>query len=98
VTKRSLDLYAWPSVPQALESYLAEALPVLRSDERILGVAVGGSFSSRQVDECSDSDLPLGVELETWPDILQSRSKLAKQLGSSLASFCGERVGEPRLE
>jgi predicted nucleotidyltransferase len=84
-------------MPHALESYLAAALLVLRSDERILGVAAGGSFISGEMDEYSDLDLLLVVEPETWPHILESRSKLAKQLGPLLASFTGEHVGEPRL-
>lgn len=84
-------------MPHALESFLQAALPVLRSDERFLGVAAGGSFISGEMDEYSDLDLVVVGKPESWPHILGSRSQLAERLGPLLAAFTGEHVGEPRV-
>lgn len=84
-------------MPHILESFLQAALPVLRSDERFLGVAAGGSFISGEMDEYSDLDLVVVGDPKSWPHILESRSKLAERLGPLLASFTGEHVGEPLL-
>jgi hypothetical protein len=92
-----LEQRAWPAMPRALETFLETALPALRSDERLVAVAAGGSFISGELDEHSDLDLVLVGRPEVQPRILESRTKVAERLGQLLASFSGEHVGEPRL-
>src|SRR6059036_1873747 len=52
-----LDPARWPDMPPAHRAFLEHAIPALRADERLVGVAAGGSFINRSLDEHSDLDL-----------------------------------------
>ncbi len=84
-------------LPHAMRAFLKSALTTLQADERILGVAVGGSLSSGEVDEFSDIDLVIAVEPEAFGGVMTERKELACGLGDLVAVFTGEHVGEPRL-
>ncbi len=88
---------AWPRLPEPHRAFLERALAVFREDARLVGVAAGGSFVTDEVDAHSDLDLVLAVSPEAWPAILDQRIPIAAALGSLLAAFTGEHVGEPRL-
>ncbi len=69
---------------------------ILEPDENVIGLAVGGSWLSGQIDEFSDLDLIL----VTKEKISGDKSKMlgyAEQLGNFLSGFTGEHVGEPRV-
>jgi hypothetical protein len=77
-------------------NFAQKAVDVLKHDDRTLGLAVGGSWLTDQLDEFSDLDLIL----VTKEKISGNKTKMidhAKRLGSLLSGFTGEHVGEPRL-
>ncbi len=80
-----------------MRAFLKSALATLHADERILGVAVGGSLSSGEVDEFSDIDLVIAVEPAAFVAVMTERKALAGGLGDLVAAFTREHVGEPRL-
>jgi len=85
------------AIPTAIEQFLQAALPKLRADERLLGVAAGGSWNSGRLDEYSDLDLVVVTRDESFAEMMQTRLSLAESLHPLLAAFTGEHVGEPRL-
>ncbi|MEQ1907268.1 MAG: nucleotidyltransferase domain-containing protein [Vicinamibacterales bacterium] len=85
------------SLPPTHGEFLRDALDILRTDSRIVGVAAGGSYASDSMDEHSDLDLVIAVEPEHFASVMAERTEIAAALGPLLASFTGEHVGEPRL-
>ncbi len=84
-------------VPKAHRGFMGNFVGLVQSDERIVGVAVGGSFLTGQMDEYSDIDLVIAVEPNAFDAVMQDRMKIAEAAGRLLAAFTGEHVGEPRL-
>src|SRR2546427_9789326 len=92
-----LDEGHWPEMPAMHRAFLERAILQFRADERLVGIAAGGSFISRMLDEHSDLDLVV-VSLPAVPkQVLREGPDLAQRLGPLLASFPGDHVGEPRL-
>jgi hypothetical protein len=85
------------SIPDPHRRFLSSSIDVLRSDARIVGVAVGGSFLTNSMDEFSDLDLVIAADPLQYDSIMVDRPRIASSLGSLLAAFTGEHVGEPRL-
>ncbi|MFN7982642.1 MAG: nucleotidyltransferase domain-containing protein [Vicinamibacterales bacterium] len=85
------------SLPLAHRVFLERAMPILRDDVRIVGVAAGGSYASDSMDEHSDLDLVIAVEPEHVTAVMAKRADIAGALGPLLGAFTGEHVGEPRL-
>ena len=84
-------------LPALHAAFLKGALPRLQADERIVAVAAGGSFLTGGMDEYSDLDLVIAVSPAAVSQIMQERRELASTLGTLVAAFTGEHVGEPRL-
>jgi hypothetical protein len=84
-------------VPALHAEFLRRALERLRQDARLVGVAAGGSYLSRTMDEYSDLDLVVAVEPHAYAAVLEERPAIAASLGPLLAAFTGEHVGEPRV-
>ena len=88
----------WPgSMPDRHRTFLSSAIDQLARDNRIVGIAAGGSFLSDSMDEFSDLDLVIAVEPNHYKSIVTDRHRIAGSLGDLLAAFTGEHVGEPRL-
>ncbi len=85
------------ALPDLHAGFLDRALERLKSDDRIVGVALGGSYLTRSMDEFSDLDLVVACEPDAYADVLAQRQEIAAGLGPLLAAFTGEHVGEPRL-
>ena len=69
---------------------------VLKDDKTVIGLAVGGSWLTNEMDEFSDLDLII----VTTEKISTSKTKMlgyANRFGQLLTGFTGEHVGEPRL-
>lgn len=69
---------------------------ILEVDDHVIGLAVGGSWLSNQLDEFSDLDLVIVTETK----ITDNKSRMlayAEKFGNLLSAFTGEHVGEPRL-
>lgn len=79
-----------------LQSFIDSALVHIQQDPNAIGLAVGGSWISGNMDEYSDLDLVLVTTQPIAPDVERMRT-YAAQLGTMLASFRGDHVGEPRL-
>jgi len=84
-------------LPTLHAAFLKKALPRLQMDARIVAVAAGGSFLTGGMDEYSDLDLVIVVDPSAVSQVMQERHQIASMLGSLLAAFTGEHVGEPRL-
>jgi hypothetical protein len=78
------------------KKFIDTSMSKLQQDTRILGAAVGGSWL-RQMDEFSDIDLIVAVQPEAFESVMRDRITIAESLGTLLAAFTGEHVGEPRM-
>ncbi|HPQ66666.1 MAG TPA: nucleotidyltransferase domain-containing protein [bacterium] len=85
------------SMPPEHAEFLERALRVLRADERIVGVSIGGSFVTGRLDRWSDLDLVLAVDPSRVEEVMADRPRIAARLGNLAGAFTGEHVGEPRL-
>ena len=69
---------------------------ILESDDNVVGLAVGGSWLTDEIDEFSDLDLIM-VTKEKISGDKEIMIEYAKRLGNFLSGFTGDHVGEPRL-
>lgn len=81
---------------QPFQSFITNAITVIQQDPDAVGLAVGGSWASGELDAYSDLDLVLVSNRQIAPE-LAAMQVVASQFGSMLASFRGDHVGEPRL-
>jgi predicted nucleotidyltransferase len=84
-------------LPPEHARFLERALPILRADARLIGVAAGGSYAEGSMDEWSDLDLLIVVEPASYEAVMADRKAIAGRLGPLLEAFTGEHVNEPRL-
>ncbi len=78
------------------QEFVDSAKKILAVDQEVIGLAVGGSWVTNEIDEFSDLDLII----VTKKKISDDKSKMldyATRLGNFLSGFTGEHVGEPRL-
>jgi hypothetical protein len=76
--------------------FITNAIAHIQQDSEALGLAAGGSYASGELDAYSDLDLVLITTQPIAPDLEKMRA-YASRLGTMLASFRGDHVGEPRL-
>ncbi|WP_210489213.1 aminoglycoside 6-adenylyltransferase [Rufibacter aurantiacus] len=76
--------------------FAERASQLLQEDKDVIGLAVGGSWLTNELDEFSDLDLIL-VTREKISDSKDKMLAYAKRLGNLLSGFTGEHVGEPRV-
>ncbi|MBW4687912.1 MAG: nucleotidyltransferase domain-containing protein [Komarekiella atlantica HA4396-MV6] len=84
-------------VSEPQRGFLEQIIAQLKKDDRLLGLAIGGSYLSGEMDEYSDLDLIIVVADVYYQQVLHERKLFAHRLGSLLAAFTGEHVEEPRL-
>ncbi len=68
----------------------------LKPDKNVIGLAVGGSWLTKEMDEFSDLDLILVTRDKIAGDT-DKMLEMAGLLGDLLSGFTGEHVGEPRV-
>jgi predicted nucleotidyltransferase len=85
------------AAPDRHRAFLDHAIPRFRADERLLGVAVCGSWNTGEMDPFSDLDLVIAVNDDAFDAVMRERPRVAAGLGDYLAGFTGEHVGEPRV-
>ncbi|QJD79219.1 nucleotidyltransferase domain-containing protein [Spirosoma rhododendri] len=78
------------------QSFVDQAIDVLRRDTEMLALAVGGSWTTARMDTFSDLDLVLVSTRPIAPNLARMRA-VADKLGVMLSAFRGDHVGEPRL-
>lgn len=76
--------------------FLEKAVDVVQADSETIGLAIGGSYASGDMDAYSDLDLVLVTTSPIAPDLTWMRA-YASRFGQMLVSFRGDHVGEPRL-
>lgn len=76
--------------------FARNASHVLEADKNVIGLAVGGSWITGQIDKFSDLDL-IVVTRERISNDKSAMIAYAKRLGHFLTGFTGEHVGEPRV-
>lgn len=81
---------------QPFQSFITRAIERIQQDPDAVGLAAGGSWASGEVDAYSDLDLILVTNQKIAPDLTQMQD-YATRLGTVLASFRGDHVGEQRL-
>ena len=69
---------------------------ILGKDDAVIGLAVGGSWITNEIDEFSDLDL-IVVTKEKITGDKEKMLLCAKRFGKFLSGFTGEHVGEPRV-
>jgi hypothetical protein len=84
------------SIPEPHRIFL-ERIERLKSDNRLMGVAVGGSLLEDLMDEFSDLDLVIAVDPAKYSNVMKERLDIVASLGHLLSGFTGEHVGEPRV-
>jgi predicted nucleotidyltransferase len=78
------------------EQFADNVVKTVRDDEKVIGLAVAGSWLTNEIDEFSDLDLIL----VTKEKISGNKSKMlnyARKFGHFLSGFTGEHVGEARV-
>lgn len=78
------------------KEFAYQAKKVLVEDQNVIGLAVGGSWLSNELDEFSDLDLILVTQRKISDD-KSEMLRYANRLGKLLNGFTGEHVGEPRV-
>ncbi|MVM30240.1 nucleotidyltransferase domain-containing protein [Spirosoma sp. HMF4905] len=81
---------------QPFQTFITKAIDYIQQDPETIGLAAGGSWASGEIDAYSDLDLVVVTTRKIAPDI-EKMQEYAAKLGSVLASFRGDHVGEPRL-
>lgn len=76
--------------------FAQQATEILKNDASVIGLAVGGSWLSNEIDEFSDLDLILVTKEKVSADQSEMR-RYANRLGDLISAFTGEHVGEPRV-
>jgi len=90
-------LEKYSDIPSLHRDFINTSVEKLKNDNRILGVAAGGSFIFRTLDEYSDLDLVIVVNPDDYITVLKERKLIAENMGHLLETFTGDHVGEPRL-
>ena len=76
--------------------FAERSVKILRGDRSVIGLTVGGSWLTNEIDEFSDLDLILVTTEKMTQDVARMKG-FAEQMGDLLCGFTGEHVGEPRL-
>jgi len=84
-------------LPQTAERLIDSLAAAAREDGRIVGVTLGGSAATGELDEYSDVDALIVCAEGHHRELLAGARDFAASLGPLLAAFTGEHVGESRL-
>ena len=84
-------------IPVEHQNFLNKAVEILKQDNRIAGIALGGSYCTGIMDEFSDLDFVIAIYPEYTAEVMNERIQIAGKLGHLLSAFTGEHVGESRL-
>jgi predicted nucleotidyltransferase len=78
------------------KDFANRVVEIIRDDKNVIGIALGGSMITNEIDEFSDLDLVL-VTANKVSDDKKKMLKYANRFGPLLTAFTGEHVGDPRL-
>lgn len=78
------------------QSFIDHVINIIRHDPEVIGLGIGGSYITNEIDEYSDVDIILVTKYKVAGD--QSKMvSYAKSFGDYLSGFTGEHVGEIRV-
>jgi predicted nucleotidyltransferase len=72
-------------IPIGHQHFIERAVNILRQDEQIAGVALGGSYITGNMDEFSDLNLVIAVNPEATAQVMRERINIAGKLGKLLS-------------
>ena len=75
--------------------FINRALPILKKEERIIGVALGGAYAKNALDEYSGLDFIIAAAPSEYQALLESSIELAGKIGNLLACFPAEHIQRP---
>ncbi|MBK8944887.1 MAG: aminoglycoside 6-adenylyltransferase [Ignavibacteriae bacterium] len=78
------------------KSFVNNVIDKIKNDENVLGLALGGSWITNEIDEFSDLDFVLVTKNKIAPN-KELITNYAQKFGNLLNAFIGEHVGENRL-
>jgi predicted nucleotidyltransferase len=78
------------------KQFVEKVANILSKDDSVIGLAVGGSWITNEMDEFSDLDL-IVVTTEKITGDKEKMLICAKRFGEFLSGFTGEHVGEARV-
>jgi len=78
------------------QKFVDNVMQKIKEDESVIGLALGGSWITNELDEFSDIDMILVTKDKIAHDI-QKMMEYANKFGTLLNGFTGEHVGEKRL-
>lgn len=81
---------------EVYEQFAQRAVKLFQTDNSVIGIAVGGSWITGELDAFSDLDFII-VTKEPVGHSKERMTVYAEKLGHLLNAFTGEHVGEPRL-
>lgn len=84
-------------LPDAHQSFLDGALPILQSDARIQAAVISGSAVTGGMDIWSDLDLVVLVEDSAAVALTGEHFAIVERMGTLLQAFRADHLGEPRL-
>lgn len=84
-------------MPKIHKNFIFNLSEILKKDSRFLGLTIGGSYLTNEMDEYSDVDLILVIDPNNYDKIMNERIQIAEKFGNLLSAFTGEHVGESRL-
>lgn len=77
--------------------FAERAAQQLHGDARVVALLLAGSAISDDMDEFSDLDFIVVCQEQALAEVLASKRQIAESLGTLVAAFSGEHVGEPQL-
>ena len=88
----------WPgTLPRTHKKLLQGIIENLSARSDLLGLAIGGSFVTNQMDNYSDLDLKVIADPNEWESVREARSRIAASVGPLVSAFTAEHIGVPQM-
>ncbi len=84
-------------IPKLHKKFIDRAIKILEADFRLVGLAIGWTYTTKEIKEYSDLDLIVAIDNTHYDEIMSERYVIADKLGNLLFAFTGEHMEEPRL-
>ncbi len=98
VSEYFLQVEYWPQkLPNAHRELLQGIIRNISARSDLLGLAIGGSFVSGEMDEYSDLGLKVIADAKEWQAVNEARKQIAASVGPLLATFTAEHIGVPQM-
>jgi hypothetical protein len=98
MTEYFLPADQWPrTLPRTHKELLQGIIEKLSAHSDLLGLAIGGSFVSDQMDQFSDLDLKVIADPGEWETVREARKRIAASVGPLVSAFTAEHVGVPQM-